>query len=103
MVEWKWLIHNFTDHLYFIHKLTIYVGNEESKSLPLTKSLQLITYTGFSADGTNDHDSDEEVHGLIFIYREFEVIYVIEQELAANKVDRQAQVEALEGFKNMIC
>lgn len=79
------------------------IGNEESKSLPLTKSLQLITYTGFQADGTNDHDSDEEVHGLIFIYREFDVIYVIEQDLSPTKEDRQAQIDALEVFKNMIC
>ena len=69
-------------------------GNEQYKSLPLTKDLVFVSYTGFSSD-------DDEVQGLLLIYKDFQAIYAIEEVLTSK--GKSKQVEDLAALKTTIC
>jgi hypothetical protein len=57
-----------------------HLGNEEKKSLPVTKDMQLLTYQGWS--------DDDEVQGILLIYHDFGAAYGIEQILATDSAKR---------------
>jgi hypothetical protein len=67
----------------FVGKLTndIVLGNDANKMLPLTRDLTMLHYTGY-------HE-DDELQGLIMMYKDFKAVYVLEQVF-----DRKSEIKS---------
>ena len=71
------------------------LGNDESQSLFMTSDLTLMHYTGYQ--------EDDEVQGILFMYKDLNAVYALEQILDRRAENKVKQRETLENFRVLLC
>ena len=78
-------------------EINYFIDNDEYKSLPITKDLVAVGYSGFS------ELYEADIQGILLIYKDFGKAYALEQILEHDPEIRKVQVAALESMKTIIC
>ena len=63
----------------------------------MTKDLVALSYQGYS------DIMDQEVQGLLLVYKDFKMAFAVEQTLEQDKKVRDNQVAAFDQLKSIIC
>lgn len=61
----------------------------------MTRDLTMLHYTGYN--------EEDEVQGIIMMYKDFKAVYAIEQVLDRRSEIRSKQWETLENLRQMLC